>query len=188
MNRVLAAYSVRPLADDWWKISEPERMSTRRRLIFFLLVLVMVVSIRVAAVSGEEPDMGILRVDSLTVPREVAPNSVFPVTIDVLYNTHDRPGNGTIRAAIYHGNINFTNPIWQSDPVFVPIGGDEIWHVNLTAPPTEGDFKITVCAYFLDQGAWRFFNNTINGPSFKEAIVTVGKIANLDVLLGVAGV
>jgi hypothetical protein len=148
----------------------------------------MALSIRAAAVSGEEPDMGILRVDSFTVPREVAPNSVFPVTIDVLYNTHDRPGNGTIRAAIYHGNINFTNPIWQSDPTFVTIGGDEIWHVNLTAPPTEGDFKITVCAYFLDQGAWRFFNNTINGPSFKEAIVTVGKTANLDVQLGVAGV
>ena len=163
-------------------------MPTRHRLIFFLLALIMVLSISAAAVSGEEPDMGTLRVDSFTVPREVAPNSVFPVTIDVLYNTHNRPGNGTIRGAIYNGNINFTNPIWQSDPVFVGIGGDEIWHVNLTAPSTEGDYVITVCAYFLDLGAWRFFNNTNNGPSFKEAVVTVGKTAKLDVQLGVAGV
>ena len=163
-------------------------MPTSHRLIFFLLALIMVLSMSAAAVSGEEPDMGTLRVDSFTVPREVAPNSVFPVTIDVLYNTHNRPGNGTIRGAIYHGNINFTNPIWQSDPVFVGIGGDEIWHVNLTAPTTEGDYVITVCAYFLDLGAWRFFNNTNNGPSFKEAVVTVGKTAKLDVQLGVAGV
>ena len=109
-----------------------------RRLVMFLAVLVLIISANGSFVMSEEPNVGILRVDSFRVPREVAPNSVYSVMIDVLYNLHKRPNNATIRAAIYEGDVNFSNPLWQSDPVIVSNGGDEIWNVSLTSPAMEG--------------------------------------------------
>jgi hypothetical protein len=47
---------------------------------------------------------------------------------------------------------------------------------------------LTAAAYFLDQGSWRFFNNSVNGPSFKQASIRIGKTARLEVDLGFAGV
>ena len=91
-------------------------------------------------------------------------------------------------AAIYKGDLNFSDPLWQSSPVTVSLGGERIWNVNLTSPSTEGEFKLTAAAYFLDQDTWRFFNNSINGPGISQAVIRVGKTASLDVSLGVAGV
>ena len=151
-------------------------------------MLVLFFSAGPPAVLADEPNVGLLRVDSFQVPTQVAPNSVFYVTIDVIYQTHLRPANATIRAAIYKGELNFSDPIWQSPPVVVPMTGDQVWNVSLTSPSTEGYFNLTAAAYFLDQGSWRFFNNSVNGPSFKQASIRIGKTAHIDVDLGVAGV
>ncbi len=153
-----------------------------------LVVLVLISSVGIAVVLADEPNVGILRVDSFQVPREVAPNSGFSVTLDVEYGLHLRPNNATIRAAIYKGNLNFSNPLWQSSPVTVSLGGEQIWNVNLTSPSNEGEFTLTAAAYFLDQDTWRFFNNSLNGPGIAQAVIKVGKVASLDVSLGVAGV
>jgi hypothetical protein len=153
-----------------------------------LVALVLTFSAGTAVVLADEPNVGILRVDSFQVPREVAPNSVFSVILDVVYGLHGRPNNATIRAAIYKGSLNFSDPLWQSSPVTVSLGGERIWKVNLTSPSTEGEFTLTAAAYFLDQDTWRFFNNSLNGPGIAQAVVRVGKTANLDVSLGVAGV
>jgi hypothetical protein len=155
-----------------------------RRLVMFLAVLVLIISTNASFAMSEEPNVGILRVDSFRVPREVAPNSVYSVMIDVLYNLHKRPNNATIRAAIYEGDVNFSNPLWQSEPVIVSNGGDEVWNVSLTSPTTEGSYTITAWAYFLDQGAWRFYNDSINGPSFSQATLRIAKTASLSVALG----
>jgi hypothetical protein len=152
------------------------------------VALVLMFSAGTVAVSGDEPNVGLLRVDSFQVPREVAPNSVFSVTIDVVYGLHGRPDNATIRAALYKGDFNYSDPLWQSSPVTVSRGGERIWNVSLTSPSTEGEFKLTAAAYFLDQGTWRFFNNSINGPGISQAIIKVGKSASLEVTLGAAGV
>jgi hypothetical protein len=153
-----------------------------------LIALVLISSAGTAVVLADEPNVGILRVDSFQVPREVAPNSVFSVTLDVEYGLHLRPNNATIRAAIYKGSLNFSDPLWQSSPVTVSLGGEQIWNVNLTSPSTEGEFTLTAAAYFLDQDTWRFFNNSLNGPGIVQAVIRVGKAATLDVSLGVAGV
>lgn len=158
------------------------------RSCLLLVVLVLISSVSIAVVLADEPNVGILRVDSFQVPREVAPNSVFSVTLDVEYGLHLRPNNATIRAAIYKGNLNFSDPLWQSSPVTVSLGGERIWNVNLTSPSTEGEFMLTAAAYFLDQDTWRFFNNSLNGPGIAQAVIRVGKTAILDVSLGIADV
>ena len=156
----------------------------------FILVLLLVLffSAVTPAVLADEPNVGLLRVESFQVPREVAPNSVFYATIQVIYQTHLRPANATLRAAIYRGELNFSDPIWQSSPVVVPMTGEQLWNVSLTSPSTTGDFNLTAAAYFLDEGSWRFFNNSVNGPSFKQASIKVGRTARLEVDLGINGV
>ena len=156
----------------------------------FILVILLVLffSAVTPAALADEPNVGLLRVESFQVPREVAPNSVFNATIEVIYQTHLRPANATLRAAIYRGGLNFSDPIWQSSPVVVPMTGEQLWNVSLTSPSTMGDFNLTAAAYFLDQGSWRFFNNSVNGPSFKQASIKVGRTARLEVDLGINGV
>ena len=133
---------------------------------------------------------------SFEAPREVAPNSIFSVKLDVEYGVHGRPENDTFRAAIYGDNGN--DPLWQSEPVIVrwagpsssstPWGGDKIWNINLTSPSVQGSFRLTAYAYYFDDGVWRFFNNSLNGPGLRQVSVRVGKTANFDVELGTSGV
>jgi hypothetical protein len=153
----------------------------------FFVILVLILSVNGSAVRGDEPVV-FLRMRSFNVPKEVSPSSIFPATLDVEYALHTRlPANATIRAAIYLGDINFSNPVWQSDPVIVMAGGDEIWHANLTSPPTEGYLRLTAYAYYLDEGGWRFYNDTSIGQSFMQATIEIGKTASLDIALGVVG-
>jgi hypothetical protein len=158
--------------------------------VFVLIVLILLFN--VIAASAEEPNIGILRIRSFRTPRGVAPSSVFSVYLDVEYGVHGRPENDTIRAAIYWGDVNLHDPLWQSDPLILtwtePWGGDKIWNINLTAPSAEGDFKLTAYAFYLDEGAWSFFNNSLNGPGFSQATIKVGKTAALDVELGIPDV
>ena len=34
--------------------------------------------------------------------------------------------------------VNFSDPLWKSNPENVSRGGERIWNVNLTSPSTEG--------------------------------------------------
>jgi len=66
----------------------------------------------------------------------------------------------------------------------VTSGGDKIWYANLTAPPTEGEMKLTAYAYYLENESWYFDNQTVNGPGYSQVTVQVAKTAILDVQLG----
>jgi hypothetical protein len=153
-----------------------------------LVVIVMILSFNTYAVSAQEPNVGILRVYSFQAPREVAPSSIFSVNLDVEYGLHGRPDNATIRAAIYRGDANYSEPLWQSNPEIVRGGGDKTWSINLTSPSTEGYLNLIAYAFFLDQGAWKFYNNSLNGPGFSQVTIRIGKTATLDVELGTSGV
>lgn len=150
-------------------------------LVFSLLILGL------GAVSADEaePNVGILRVVSFRTPKIVALNSTFPVSIDIEYATH---ANTTIRTAIYEGVVNYSNPLWQGDPAIVDLGGDRIWNANLTSPAKESYVNLTAFAYFLDQGIWRFYNNSLNGPGFSRVSIKVAKAVTLEVDLGSPGV
>jgi hypothetical protein len=152
----------------------------------FSAVVVLILCTSTAVVTGDEPNVGILRVDSFRVPNEVAPNSSFSAMMDVVYAIHG-PENATIRAAIYRNDVDHSNLLWESDSEIVTAGGERIWNVSLASPATEGYLKLTAYAYFLDQGAWKFYNNSINGPGFSQAIIRIGSEANLDIDLGTAG-
>ncbi len=153
-------------------------------------------SLNTIVVSADEPNLGILRVRSFEAPREVAPNSVFSVKLDVEYGVHGRPENDTFRAAIYGDNAN--NPLWQSETVTIwwagpsspsaPWGGDKIWNINLTSPSVLGSIKLTAYAYYFEEGVWRFFNNSLNGPGLRQVSVRIGKTANFAVELGTSNV
>jgi len=162
------------------------RQTARDALIVIFVILILAVS--VITVSGEEPNVGILRVVSFVYPKQVAPNSAFPVTVSVEYAVHGRPENATIRAAIYRDVVNFNNPLWQSKPEVVRSGGDKLWNATLVSPATEGDLKLTAYAFYLDEGTWNFFNNSLNGPSFSQATITVGRMANISINLGASKV
>jgi hypothetical protein len=149
----------------------------------FTLLVILVASVTVSAVSAEEPNV-FLRVESFQCPSIVFPDRSFQVGLVVRYGLHGEPNNATIRAAIYSGEVNFSNPLWQSDPESVSNGGDKVWNVTLVSPATEGDYKLTAWAFYLKQGSWQFLNDSINGPSYLQETIRVGKTANLDVDLG----
>jgi hypothetical protein len=156
-----------------------------------LVILVLAFSfltVSMITVSAEEPNVGILRVVRFIHPREVAPNSTFQVTVGVEYALHGRPDNATIRAAIYGGVVDFSNPLWQSNPELVARGGDKLWNASLVSPAAEGELKLTAYAFYLDEGRWNFFNNTMNGPSFSQARIKIGKLASIGVSLGAPSV
>jgi len=135
-----------------------------------------------------ESNVGVLRVDQFSYPRQVAPSSSFQVTVDVEYGLYGANPSAIIRSAIFNGPINFTTPLWQSDMVNVSYVGDKIWNVTLTAPSSEGYLNLTAYAFYLENGAWKYYNNSLGGPGFSEATIKVGKISNLDVHVGAPGV
>jgi hypothetical protein len=153
----------------------------------FILFLTLALLPAVASVSAT-PNIGMLRVSSFLCPGEVAPGATFPVSLDVEYAIQGLPNNATIRGAIYSGSINSSSRLWESDPTLVSNGGDEVWNLTLTAPTSEGFFNITAYALFLDDGAWTYFSNPVNGPGFSRITVKIGKTANLDVNVGAPGI
>ena len=155
--------------------------------IMLIALVALALSPVIAAVSAA-PNVGMLRVASFVCPREVAPGTAFPVSLDVEYAVRGLPDSATIRGAIYSGNINSTSPLWQSDPASVSNGGDQVWNISLTAPSTEGFLNLTAYAFFLDNGTWRFFNDPISGPGVSQATVKIGKTANLNINLGASNV
>ena len=153
----------------------------------FIALVALALSPIIAAVSAA-PNVGMLRVASFECPREVAPGAAFPVSLDVEYAVQGLPNSATIRGAIYPGNISSTSPLWQSAPVSVSNGGDQVWNISLTAPSTEGFLNLTAYALFLDNGTWSFFNDPVSGPGVSQTTIKIGKSANLDINLGAPNV
>jgi hypothetical protein len=165
-------------------------MSIFYRRVIFSVAITVILSLSVVAVwaQGEQPNVGILRLESFKCPKQVFPGSDFHASIDVRYAVRGQPNNATIRAAIYSGEVNFSNPLWQSNPQVVENGGDKVWNVTVKSPTTEGDFRLTAWAFYLDKGTWNFYSNSTSGPSFLQVTVKISRTASLSVVLGVPDV
>ena len=153
-----------------------------------ILLSFFIVAMLVPAMVSALPNLGMLRVSSFICPRQVAPGSSFPVSLDIEYAVQGLPNNATIRGAIYPGSTDSGSPLWQSNPVSVSNGGDVVWNFTLTAPSTGGSFDLTAYALFLDNGTWTYFNNPVNGPGVSQAIIKIGKTANLNIDIGAPGI
>ena len=161
-------------------------MRKTRTAIFVLLTLLPLFGI--ISIVSASPNIGLLRVSNFLCPGEVLPGTSFPVSLDVEYAIQTLPDQATIRGAVYDGNPNFTNPLWQSDPISVSNGGDQVWNFTLNAPATEGFLSLTAYAYFLDNGTWTYFDNPVNGPGMSQRTVKIGKAANLAIGVGAPNV
>ena len=135
---------------------------------------------------ADEPNVGLLRVAEVQHPRQVAPSSKFSLEVDVEYAIHT---NATIKSALFRGSLgNLGSELWHSDQIVVSRGGDRIWTVNLTAPPTEQDLVLTAFAYYLKDGAWQYYADKYQGPGSAELTIKVAKLATLEVDLGIPNV
>jgi len=133
-------------------------------------------------------NVGMLRVASFQCPREVPPGGTFSASLDVEYAIQGLPDVATIRGAVYPGSINSTTALWESDPISISNGGDEVWNLTLTAPTSGSTFNLTAYALYLDNGTWSYFSNPENGPGVSQAVIKLGTNANLEVDVGAPGV
>lgn len=158
--------------------------ATNRSAITIILLFLILAPI----VYAQEENVGLLRIARFQAPGQVAPNSVFPLNLDVEYAIHGLE-DVTIRSAVYSGSLiePESDPLWQSTRVNVTGGGDMTWNLALTAPANEGVMRLTVFAYYLSGDTWQFYNNSIQGPGYAQISVKVARAANLEVDLGQAG-
>jgi len=149
-----------------------------------LTLLIFISSVAYA----QEQNVGLLRVAEFQTPKQVAPNSVFLVTLDVEYAVHG-PESATIRSAVYSGQINEpqSSPLWESPFVNVTGGGDVTWNLTLKAPSNEGVMQLTAFAYYLNGNTWQYYNDSMQGPGFGQTSVKIATAANLEIDLGEAG-
>lgn len=154
---------------------------------FILVVVLLLLVSGPLIVYAQEANVGLLRIAQFQPPRQVAPNSVFSVSLDVEYAVHGE--NASVRSAIYLGPFtpNERGPLWQSPIVNVTGGGDLTWNVSLTAPANDGLMQLTAFAYYLNGEIWEYFNDSIQGPGYEQLSVKVASTATLEIDLGAAG-
>ncbi len=152
---------------------------------YVILVVIMSLSFGTNQVFADDQILGRVRIASFVYPRQVAPSMVFSVNLDIEYEVRT---DVTIRGVIFEVVANASTPLWQSDATRVSGGGDKVWTINLTAPLTEGTLQLSAYAYYLENGVWEFYNDTVLGPGFKDVSIKVARDANLQVELGVSGV
>ena len=167
-----------------WQMGGVKEMRTILRGITILTLLTMACSVE--AVMGQS-NIGMLRVN-LLYPKQVAPSSTFRVSVDVEYGLYGANPTAIIRSAIYNGPINSTAPLWQSNIANVSYVGDQLWNTTLTSPATEGYLSLTAYAFYLEDGVWKFYNNTQNGPGFENVSIKVAKTSSLIIYVGAPGV
>jgi len=162
----------------------------RRRLtcsmgcVRFLIVILILLSMlgMGRTIGAQEPNVGLLRVAGVEYPRQVAPRTGFAITVDVEYAIHEK---GTIKASLFQGTRRaLGSKLWESEPVTLTGGGDRLWDLNLTAPPAEGNWTLTVIAFYLDAGKWAYYNDSYSGPGYIEITLKVAAVAELEVDLG----
>ena len=149
-----------------------------------LIVAILVLSFGTVGVFAQEPILGRVRIASFVCPRQVAPDSVFSVSLDMEYEIRT---SASVRAAIFGTMANASTPLWQSDVANVSMGGDKVWTINFTAPPTEGTIQLTAYAYYFENGTWQYYNDTVLGPGSRQVVIKVARNAVLQVELGVPG-
>ncbi len=152
---------------------------------YVILVVIMSLSFGTNQVFADDQNLGRVRIASFVGPRQVAPGKIFSVNLDVEYEVRT---DVTIRGVIFEVVANASTPLWQSDAARVSGGGDKVWAINLTAPLTEGTLQLSAYAYYLENGVWKFYNDTVLGPGFRDVSIKVARNANLQVELGVPGV
>ena len=159
----------------------------RRYLGLLSIILILVLTFGAAAPThAEETNLGVLRVASIRSPRQVAPSSKFSMTIDVEYAVHT---NGTIKLSLFEGSLrNLGQKLWESEPSVVIGGGDRLWVINLTTPPTEQGWALTVIASYLETGKWSYYDTPFSGPGYAEFILKVNNQAELIVDLGIPNI
>lgn len=153
-----------------------------KRTLFFALFLI---SLSASVVSAQETSIGRVRVASFVAPRQVAPNSHFMVTLDVEYEVRT---DVAIRALVSAETDKGSDLLWQSDDANVTGGGDRVWTVGLNAPSAEGTMMLSAYAYYLDNGRWTYYNDTVLGPGNVQVNVKVAKNASVQIELGWPGV
>ena len=165
----------------------------RLRLTLTLLALIVALSCSTLAtvfsstvpVPAQSPKVGLLRVAQVRSPRQVAPGSAFSIELDVEYAVREP---SIIRAAIFRTVNNASDQLWRSNEMNVTGGGDEIWVINLDAPSVDSTIRLSIYAYYLDNGLWRFFNDTVGGPGNLQLLIKVAENANLQIELGIPGI
>jgi len=154
------------------------------RFTLILLIILVTLSISITSLSAQSPNVGRLRIARFQSLRQVAPNNVFLVSLDVEYAVRE---NATMRAAIYRTADN--SQLWQSDVTKIAGGGDKLWNIKLSAPPTETMIQLSAYAYFQDDdGVWKYYNGTLNGPGSRQISIKIAKNANMQIDLGLGGV
>jgi len=134
--------------------------------------------------SQEETNVGLLKVADVQYPRQVAPSGQFSIRIDVEYAIRFE---AEVKAAMYEGRIErLGDQLWQSDPATLSGGGEMIWNVPLTAPPTEQRWALTILAMYWEGGRWNYYNDTEHGPGYFELDLKIAPTASLEIVLGYA--
>lgn len=150
---------------------------------FMLTLLILLATLSITSVSAQSPNVGRLRIARFQSPRQVAPNNVFMVSLDVEYAVRE---NATMRAAIYRTADD--SQLWQSEVTKIAGGGDRVWDIKLSTPPTETVMQLSAYAYFQENGVWKYYNDTLNGPGSRQISIKVAKNANMQIDLGVGGI
>lgn len=152
------------------------------------IVFLFLVGLSTAGLPGvmsqeEEPNVGLLRIADVKHPRQVAPSAKISFAVDVEYAIRF---NATVRSSLFEGaKGNLGSELWHSDPTLVSGGGDQIWPVNLTAPASEQEWTLTAFAYYLEDGQWKYYNDTDQGPGFAQTKVKIAPLATLEIDVGV---
>jgi hypothetical protein len=163
--------------------------STQLRWLGFLLTLLIagpVLGLSVAT-AQEQVNVGVLKVERVKYPRQVAPSARFSLVIDVEYAIRT---NATAKVALFEGSrANTGVQLWNSDDTILAHGGDKLWAVNLTAPSSERpEWTLTVFAYYFQDGKWQYFTDDSQGPGFAEIKLKVASLATLQIDLGASDV
>jgi hypothetical protein len=151
-----------------------------------LLIAMPVLGISLVA-AQETVNVGVLRVERVKYPRQVAPSTQFSLSIDVEYAIRT---NATAKVTLLEGTRNHTGAeLWHSNHTILVQGGDKIWTVNLTSPSTEQiDWTLTVFAYYFEDGKWQYFTDDTQGPGFAEIQLKVARLATLQIDLAVSDI
>lgn len=156
-----------------------------------VIVLIALVSISVSGLSvalAEESNVGVLRVANVNHPKQAAPAAQVSFVVDVEYAIKES-FNATVKSSLFEGSpANLGTELWQSTPVLLSGGGDKLWTVNLTAPSSEGEWTLTVFAYYLEGGQWKYYTDPDQGPGFAQTTIKVSPLATLEIDLGLPDV
>jgi hypothetical protein len=159
-----------------------------RRLSLLCIGLVVILSLQgIGTIHAQlNPNVGVLRVDSVKYPRQVAPSTDLTALVDAEYSIRT---NATIKADLFQGSRSDLGArLWESPAILVSGGGDQIWAVNLTAPPQEQTWSLIVITSYLDSGKWTYLNNSSEGPGYFEMTIKIATNAQLTIDLGIPNV